>query len=110
MTTRSEQIDGTVLDMIWTLAAWRVPWRQAFQEKFEQKVTIPSPDVLRMLGICDISQLPAEVAEMVMGYARSSLLSKYSTAVEFAEMLLTLSHDKMQSIPLRHILSWSRGA
>ena len=93
VTGRYELIDRTVLTKIWTLAAWRAPWREAAEENFEQAVAIPNRAVLRTLGICDISRLPTEIAEMVMEYARSSLLSSYSTAAEFANMIQTLPDD-----------------
>lgn len=107
-TDRYELTDSTVPNIIWTRVAWRAPWRQVVEENFEQAVTVPKLAVLRILGICGISRLPAEIAEMVMGYAKSSLLSRYGTAAEFADMLPTLPHNEIHSIPVRHILSWSR--
>ncbi|OIW22970.1 hypothetical protein CONLIGDRAFT_625286 [Coniochaeta ligniaria NRRL 30616] len=99
------------LDRLWTLAAWRHPWRGA------QPIYLSAPrvdkDILRTIsGFCGLPRLytlPTELLEMIRRYSRHSLLWRCVPALQLAAHVSTMKPNPLLTVPLRDLLSWDRG-
>jgi hypothetical protein len=102
---------SAALDRLWTLAAWRSPWRGA------QPISLSAPmvdkDILRTIsGFCGLPRLytlPTELLEMIHQHSRHSLLWRCAEAFQLAEYVSATRPEPLLTVPLRDLLFWERG-
>ncbi len=98
------------LEHLWIAAAWRTPWRQAPHLLLDDRATLLSSSVCMAYGIPELVSLPSEIVQMVRGYSASSLLWRWSSALDLASRLSVVAlEEKLVSIPLCNVLAWERG-
>lgn len=96
------------LDRLWTLAAWRNPWRGA--QPIYLSAPIVDKDILRTIsGFCGLRRLytlPSELLEIIRQYSRHSLLWRCVPALQLAAYVSATKPNPLLTIPLRELLFW----
>ncbi|KAH8721086.1 hypothetical protein HC256_001452 [Beauveria bassiana] len=94
---------------LWIMTTWRSPWRHAPHLRLEEEGMItPDFSITDKLAIPQMRALPPEILHLIYKYSRGSLFWRYSVVSELTSGLLDLP-DKLRSVPLSDIASWSRG-
>jgi hypothetical protein len=102
------------LDHLWTIAVWRSPWRQAPNLRLaDAQVIMPDLSAAEALGLPKLRSLPPEILQWIRNYSVTSLLWRYSSALDLARGLSKAASESasknLVSIPLRGISTWKRG-
>jgi hypothetical protein len=101
---------GEALDHLWTVATWRVPWRQAPHLYFnDMNVTPLVSSVAKSISMPRLRLLPPEIVQAIEDYSVTSLLWRYSTALYHANRLSVATPEDFISVPLCKISAWERG-
>ncbi|KAI1206000.1 uncharacterized protein F4807DRAFT_242178 [Annulohypoxylon truncatum] len=101
----------SVLDRLWTMAAWRSPWRRARPIYLFRN----QPDLNSLKAIshtCQLPQLcklPIELLVIIHGYSEHALLWRAVSAHSLASHVSSTSPEPLFTMPLGNILSWKRG-
>ena len=102
------------LHRLWTLAAWRRPWRRAYHMPFPA----PSVDkaVLRAMSqyyrwplLSLLHTLPTELLDMIRAYSRHSLLWRCAAVLQLADHVSATNSKPLHVLSLCELESWERG-
>ncbi|KAI0119390.1 hypothetical protein F4814DRAFT_438987 [Daldinia grandis] len=100
-----------VLDQLWTVVAWRSPWRKA--RPLCLFGDLPDPTSLKALAqACQLPilcELPIELQVMIQGYSDHALLWRAVSAHSLAARISSTRPEPLFTMPLGDILSWERG-
>lgn len=99
------------LNQLWTVAAWRVPWRWAPHLFLDDAdVLLPSSSVAEGIGMPGLGLLPSEIIQAIRNCSADSLYWRYITALDLGRYLSAFAPEGLISVPLNAILTWDRGA
>ncbi|KAI1090914.1 hypothetical protein F5B19DRAFT_503459 [Rostrohypoxylon terebratum] len=102
-----------VLERLWTVAAWRSPWRRARPIYLFRNQPDLNSNSLRAIGqICQLPQLcqlPIELLVIIHGYSEHALLWRAVSAHSLASHMSSTNPEPLTMMPLGGILFWERG-
>ncbi|KAI5924935.1 hypothetical protein F4810DRAFT_700405 [Camillea tinctor] len=100
------------LHRLWTIVAWRNPWRKA-PPVYLANDKLPDRDsferVAQMCGMSWLCGFPPELLQMIQDYSAHTLLWRATSALRLAALVAVTSSECLVKIPLCEIVSWRRG-
>ncbi|KAI1506026.1 hypothetical protein F5X99DRAFT_404574 [Biscogniauxia marginata] len=98
------------LRRLWAFAAWRIPWREAPSILCDDEFPVaPNPLVLEGYALSELRKLSPEIIKTIQGFSATSLLWRFSSALELARFSSVAAPSELISIPLCQLPVWERG-
>ncbi|KAI1502077.1 hypothetical protein F5X99DRAFT_380534 [Biscogniauxia marginata] len=106
-------IEGSgALYRLWTIIAWKNPWRRAPPVYLENDRLLDLESFKTIAQMCGLSQLcefPPELLWIVQGYSQHASLWRATSALRLATFVSVTDSEPLITMPLDDVSSWKRG-
>ncbi|OTB14314.1 hypothetical protein K445DRAFT_23719 [Daldinia sp. EC12] len=105
----AEDMFQRMLQRLWILVAWRIPWRRGpISAIDEENISIPDISAIGGYAFPMLRRLPPEIVQLIREYSPDSLLWRFGLALGLFQQLSTPASGDLVSMPLSDCLLWER--